>query len=128
MLGVVVIDRGPLELAIDVALDRGHEAPHVRGQIELAAVLGRDDEPELVLLVEPWLLEGLGARPALGVVQHALGAVLLDAVALDVAQVHGGGFGTGRVQPEHMRLDDDAPGAGAEPSDRRTRRRSARAG
>jgi len=105
---IVVIDRCPLKLAIDVPLHRGHEAPNVRRQIELGAVLGRDDEPELVLLARAGPLKGAAVYGAACVVEHALGAVPLDAVSLDVAQVQGGSLGAARFHAEQLRLDDDA--------------------
>jgi hypothetical protein len=53
--------------------------------------------PELVFLAQPWLLEGLGACRPVGGVQHALGPIPLDAVALNVSQVQRGGLGADRV-------------------------------
>ena len=46
------------------------------------------------------------------VVEHALRAVLLDAIALDVAQVQGGGLGAGRPHAQQVRLNDNAARAG----------------
>jgi hypothetical protein len=108
---VVVVDCRPLDLAADVALERGHEAPHVGGKVELRTVLGRDDESKLVLLARAGLLEGPAAHGALRVVEHALGTVLLDAVALDVAHVQGRRFGGAWPHALHVGLDDDAPRA-----------------
>ena len=39
MIGVEMVDGQPLELAIEIALDPSHEAPDVRGEIELRRVL-----------------------------------------------------------------------------------------
>ena len=50
VLGVVVIDRGPLDFATEVLLDLRHQAAHVEGEIQLGGVLRRDDDPKLVLL------------------------------------------------------------------------------
>ena len=58
VLGVVVVDRRPLDFATEVPLELRHQAPHVDGEIELGAVLRRDDETKLVLLAGARLLEG----------------------------------------------------------------------
>src|ERR1019366_1693801 len=84
VVGVVVVDRGPLEGPSEVDLDALHQLPDVVGEVEIAGVFRRHDEPELVALAEARLLEGLAGRGALGAVEHAPRAVLLDAVALDV--------------------------------------------
>jgi hypothetical protein len=108
VLGVVVVDRRPLEAPPDVLLDLRHVAAHVIGQIELRGVLGRDDEPELMLLPRAGLLEGRGRSGTLGSVEHALAPVPLDAVPLDVAQVEHGGLGAVLGHFHEARLDDDA--------------------
>ena len=54
---VEVVDRRPLHFAPDVPLERRHQAPHVGGEVELRAVLRRDDETKLVLLAGTRLLE-----------------------------------------------------------------------
>ena len=90
---VVVVDRRPLDLAPEVLLDLAHEAPHVGGEVQLARILGRHDEPKLVLLAKARLFERPPPHRSLGPVERALGAVLLDAVALDVPQVQRGGLG-----------------------------------
>ena len=109
---VEVVDRRPLDFAPEVPLERRHQAPHVGGEVELRTVLRRDDEPKLVLLAGARLLEDPRANRPLRVVQRALRAVLLDAVALDVAQVQGGRLGGGRPHAQQVRLDDDAARAG----------------
>jgi len=35
MVGIEVIDRQPLELAIEIALDARHQAPNIFGEVEL---------------------------------------------------------------------------------------------
>ena len=112
--GVEVVDRRPLHFAPEVPLERRHQAPHVDGEVELRTVLGRDNETKLVLLAGTRLLEDPRANRPLRVVQHALRAVLLDAVALDVANVQGGRLGGGRPHAQQVRLDDDAARAGLE--------------
>src|ERR1700677_1313153 len=84
---VVVVDRRPFELAPEVALHSGHQALDVVGEVEFRGVLRRHDEPELMPLAGPGLLERLDARRPRGRVEPALRAVLLDPVALDVPQV-----------------------------------------
>ena len=60
-MSVVMVDRRPLEFEPQVALDAGHQALHVVGEVELAGVFRRDDEPELVVLARARPVEGLGA-------------------------------------------------------------------
>ena len=68
--GVEVVDRRPLHFAPEVPLERRHQAPHVDGEVELRTVLGRDDEPKLVLLAGTRLLEDPRANRPLRVVEH----------------------------------------------------------
>ena len=93
VLCVVVVDRRPLEGPSEVALDTLHQLPDVVGEVEIARVFRRHDEPELVPLAQARLLEALAGRGALGAVERARRAVLLDAVALDVPKVSGGRLG-----------------------------------
>jgi hypothetical protein len=85
--GVVVVDGDPLEPASEVLLHSRHEAPHVRGHIEVDSVLGRDDKPELALLPRPRLPERVRWNRPVGTVQHSLASVPLDAIAFDVPEV-----------------------------------------
>ena len=110
--GVEVVDRRPLEVAPDVPLERRHQAPHVDGQVELRTILRRDNEPKLVLFAGTGLLEDPRANRPSRVVELALRAVLLDAIALDVAHVQSGCLGGGRPHAQQVRLDDDASRAG----------------
>jgi hypothetical protein len=71
MLRIVMIHGCPLDLTAEVALDGGHEPAHVYREIELVAVLGRHDEPELVLLVQPWLPEDVGGHRPVRSVERA---------------------------------------------------------
>src|ERR1019366_6622903 len=121
---VVVVHRGPFELAPEVALDRGHQPPDVVGEVELAGVLGRHDDPELMSLAATRLVERLDTRRPLGRVEPALRAVLLDPVALDVAQVQCRGLGAPRAHPRHVRLDDHPAGSLPRPRNRHPRARA----
>jgi hypothetical protein len=112
MARVEVVDRRPLHVAPDVPLERRHQAPHVSGELELRTVLRRDNETKLVFLAGPGLLEDPRAYRPARVVEHALRAVLLDAIALDVAHVQGGRLGGGRPHAHQVRLDDNAARAG----------------
>ena len=121
---VVVVDRGPLELAAEVLLDRGHQPPDVVGEVELAGVLGRHDDPELMSLAATRLVQRLDARGPLGRVEPALRSVLLDAVALDVPQVQRRGLGTPCGHPRHVSLDDHTASALPRPRNRHPRARA----
>ena len=59
-----------------------------------------------MLLAVPRLLERVRARRPVGVVQHALAAVLLDAVALDVPEVQARRLGRAWRHLDEARLDD----------------------
>ncbi len=87
MIRIVVVDGAPFELAPEVARDAGHEPANVVSELELARILGRDDEPELMLLAGARLFEGARSHRAFGPVEHTFRSILLDAVALDVPQV-----------------------------------------
>jgi hypothetical protein len=65
-----------------------------------------------VRLAQARLFERPAAHGSVGAVEHALGAVLLNAVALDVPEVQRRGLGAVRRQPHHARLDDDAARVG----------------
>ena len=62
-------------------------------------------------LAEARLLEGLAFNLAVGPVEHPRRTVLLDAVALDVAQVPGRHLRAVAREVLDVRLDDDAPRA-----------------
>ncbi|BCH32746.1 hypothetical protein MesoLjLc_46760 [Mesorhizobium sp. L-8-10] len=59
MAGVVVIDRNPIELRAEIGFHLGHEVACIGGEVgQVRAVLGRDDEAELVAIVHAALDEG----------------------------------------------------------------------
>jgi hypothetical protein len=86
-----VIDRHPIQPRAQVGFHAAHQVPGVGAQVvQLGAILGRDDEAEMVPVVGAAFLEGVevgfvGLRP----VGPARLAVAAHAVALDVAQVLG---------------------------------------
>ena len=108
VVGVVVVDRGPVEAPAEVPVDLRHEAPDVGRHVELVAVLRREDESELVLLAGEGLLEGVGVGGTVGAVEVALGAVALDAFALDVAQVQRRPLQAGALHLDHASLENHA--------------------
>ncbi len=108
VVGVVVIDRRPLDGAPKVGLDTLHQVTDVDREIEIPRVLRRHDEPELVPLADARLLERLAGHGALGAVEDAWRAVLLDAVALDVLQVPRRRLGAVPSKLLHVGFDDDA--------------------
>jgi hypothetical protein len=91
VVGVPVIDRHPIQPRAQVGFHAAHQVPGVGAQVvQLGAILGRDDEAEMVPVVGAAFLEGVevgfvGLRP----VGSARLAVAAHAVALDVAQVLG---------------------------------------
>ena len=110
VLGVMVIHRRPLDGPSEVSLDALHQVAHVVGEVEVASVLRRHDEPQLMPLADARLLEGLPSHGALGAVEHTRRAVLLDPVALDVPQVPGRRLGAPPTQLLHVRFDHHSAG------------------
>jgi hypothetical protein len=86
---VVVINRDPVEPGAEVGLHRLHQVAGGLPQVgQLDAVLGGDDEAELVAVVAAPVEEGAAVLGvALGGIDLALVAVAVDAVALQIAQV-----------------------------------------
>jgi hypothetical protein len=115
MVRVVVVDRRPFEPAPKVLLDLRHPPPHEVGEIELPGILRRHDQPELMLLPPPRLVERLRARRPVGDVQPPRGPVLLDPVALDIPQVQCGRLGATEPHARYVRLDGDPPRIRARP-------------
>ena len=121
MIRVVVVDRGPLQVAPGVRFDAPHQPPHERSEVHLAGVLRRDDDSELVVLAGARPLERLWPNRPVGVIEDPLRAVALHSVALDVSKVERRRLGAACRQASDVRLDDDAPGARAVPASRRVR-------
>jgi len=105
---VVVVDGRPVQTAPDVLLHLGHEPPDVGRHVELVAVLGRQDEAELVLLSRHGPLEVVRVCRAVRTVEVALRAVALDALPLDVPEVQRGALQRGALHLDDARLDDGA--------------------
>merc|ERR1711965_198268 len=91
VVGVPVVDGYPIEARAQVGFHAAHQVPRVGAQVfQLGAVLGREDEAEMVPVVGTAFLEGvevggIGLR-SVGLTRLAIAAY---AIALDVAQVLG---------------------------------------
>jgi hypothetical protein len=110
VVGVPVIDGDPIELRAEIGFHAAHEVARIGLEVaDVAGVLGRHDEAELVPVLPPALLEGddIGLVRA-GAVGARLAAVLGYAVALDVTQMHDGRAPAGLLQIHQPGLDDDA--------------------
>ncbi len=105
---IEVIDCRPFHPSSEVPLDAIHEAPHVGREIELARVLGRDDESKLMRFARARLLEGLTLHGPVRAVECTFRAVLLDAIALDVPKMQSRRLRSVRGESHDVRLDDDA--------------------
>jgi hypothetical protein len=108
MAGVEVIDRRPFDLAPEVLLDAGHQPAHVGGQVKLAGVFRRHDEAKLVRFAQARFFEGSTPHRSVGPIEHALGTVRFDAVALDVPKVQRGRLRARRHKPHDTRLNYNA--------------------
>ena len=89
MAGVEMIDRDPIEPGAEILLHLPH---HVAGKAakvrEPVAVLGRDDEPELMAVLLPPLDEGTPIHPlAVWPIEPAALAIPGGSVALQVADM-----------------------------------------
>jgi hypothetical protein len=98
-----MVDGDPIDLGPKILLGALHQSPCQIFQVFiLGAVLGRDDEAELVTVTVRALEECLAVGAVtLGVIEFAGRALEGDAVALDVAEVE-----TRRVEPVPGHLDD----------------------
>ena len=110
MAGIEVIDRHPVEPGTEILLEPRHQPPGQALEVGiLVAVLGRDDEAELMavggLSIEP-VLAVHGIRVA--AVEFARPSVAGHAVALDVAQVRAGAGEALAGELREPRFDDDA--------------------
>ncbi len=95
MAGVVVIDRDPVELRSEVDFHLLHQVAGGLAQVsQLGAILGRDDEAELMTVVTAPIEESTAVlRVTLGRIDPALLTVLGHAVPFEVTQVCIHGFG-----------------------------------
>ena len=110
--GVPVIDRDPVEPGPQVRLDAGHEVPRIGAQIrQLARVLGRDDEAEMVAVITRALREDGPVRPVgPGVEQPSRFAVPRHPVPLKITDV---GAEPARAASNDPGLDHDLPSRAA---------------
>ena len=114
MAGVEMIDRGPVEPGVEVALHLADEIADERLEVgETSTVLGRDDEAELVRVVAR-AAEQLGRIDIVvrGIVELARLALARGAVAQDVLQVRAGGAEIAARDARVAGAHDDAAGAG----------------
>ena len=113
MAGIEMIDRDPIEFAVEVAFHLQHQVADERLEIsEAGAVVGRDDEAELMRVGFRAVEEGnaIGIR-ARRVIELARFALARDAIALDVFEMGAGGPEIATGDGGVTRLDDDAPAA-----------------
>ena len=109
MAGVEMVDRDPIELRPQVLFHPFHQPPCERFQIViLIAVLGRDDEAELMAIASPAFAERLAVDSVrIAPVERAAFARARGPVALEIAQVCGGGRRALAGELDDACLDDD---------------------
>jgi hypothetical protein len=110
---IEMVHRQPIQGRIEVPLHLPHELARERLEVpELHAVLGGNDEPELVPVLQPPIGKGPGVGAiVLARVGLAVLTVSRDSLALQVAQVGSDGVALHALQLDHPRLDDDAAGS-----------------
>jgi hypothetical protein len=122
-----VVDGYPIEARAQVGFHAAHQVPRVGAQVfQLRAILGREDEAEMVPIVGAAFLEGvevggIGLRPV-GLARLAIEA---HTVALDVTQVLGERLRAGLALVDQQRLDGHAPRHGRQLRAGEARRRVA---
>ena len=91
VLGIPVPDRDPVEPGAEIVRGARHQLARECLQVgELARVVGRDDEAEMVTVAVAALDERASVRRLTrGVEQPSGGAIARDAVALEIADVGG---------------------------------------
>src|SRR6266540_861499 len=112
IIGVVVADGRPAQPAAEILLHPLDQVARVPAQIELVAVLGRDDESKLAFLAFDGRREFLAPDVAVGIEHLARRAVPLDAVAFDVTEMSPGRLGAAASEADITRLDDASPCVG----------------
>ena len=105
---VPMVHSHPVQWGLQVDLHAAHQLAGETLQIfQLQAVLGRDDEAELVAVIQTAFLKGLEVgRIGVSAVGLALLPIAGDAVALDVAKVNSHRVRTGAPQHDEAGLDD----------------------
>ena len=111
MAGVEVVDRHPVELGAEVLFHARHQAPRQGFEVVvLPAVLGRDDEAELMAVPGPAFGEDLALDGiAVRTIQRTAFALARRAVALEVAQMRSGSRSALPGELDDAGLDHDAP-------------------
>jgi hypothetical protein len=111
---IEMVDRNPIKLGVEILLHLPHQIAHERLEVAQAwAVLGRDDEAELVRVVLRALKEGAGIGIiTMGVIEPSGLAGACGAVALDVAQMGACRADVARPLARVPRPNNDAPAAG----------------
>ena len=101
MSSVVVIDRDPVEFRPEVGFHLGHQATGSLAQIrQFRAVLGRDDEAELMPIIPTTVQESVAIlHVAIGRIDLALLAILRHAIPFEVTQVRIHGLGADKPPP-----------------------------
>ena len=91
MLGVVVLHRDPIEPRSEILLGVGHQVAGERLEVgHVGGVLGRDDEAEVVAIVDTAFGECAPIGLVVFRIEHAAsGAVLGDTVALQIGDMGG---------------------------------------
>jgi hypothetical protein len=114
VLGVPMVDGDPIEPRAEVARGLVHElageGPQAR---ELAGIIGRDDEPEMMPVVLATLSEGSAVGLVSGGIEQFAGRPIAGhPVALEISDM--GAQRTRRSHPpDHLRLDDSAASTAA---------------
>jgi hypothetical protein len=99
--GVVVIDRDPVEFRPEVGFHLGHQTTGRLARVgQLRAVLGRDDETELMAIISTPVQESAAIlHIALGGIDLALRAILGHAIPFEVTQVRVHRLGADKLPP-----------------------------
>ncbi len=110
---IVLIDRDPIELRVQIVFCLAHQSPGKILEVRIVdRVVGRDDEPELVPVPVAPIEEACAVRPVVRCVIGIAGqAFASDAVALEIAEMGAGSVETSSRQFDQPGLDDDAPRA-----------------
>ena len=127
VVGVPVVHGHPIEARPKVGFHAPHEVPRVGAQVfQLRAILGREDDAEMVPVVGAAFLEGVEVGSVcLRPVGLARLAIAAHTVAFDVAQVLGKRLRAGLALVDQQRLDGHAPRHGCQLRAREARRRVA---
>ena len=116
IVGIPVVDGDPLELRAQVPFHLSHQLTGKYPQFaNVLRILGRDDEPKLVAIIPPALLElesvCFFVDRAVCLPRRSLAG---DTLPLQVAQVGDGRSRPRPLQNHQPRLDDDTAGLPAQ--------------